>query len=89
MTTSFSSLQNANLLGLLGDCYYYLEDAMKAKDCYEKVVEYVTPPAHIIAVLLRLADLYMKSAEVSVCWSSSNSSSSLLLLSLLLLLLLF
>lgn len=86
MTTSFSSLQNANLLGLLGDCYYYLDDAVKAKDCYEKVVEYVTPPAHIIAVLLRLADLYMKSAEVGVSWplcmywSSSESLSLLLLL---------
>ena len=56
--------QNANLLALLGDCNYYLEDVAKAKDCYEKVVEYVTPPVNIIAVLLRLADLYIQCYEV-------------------------
>lgn len=41
-----------------------MEDVAKAKDCYEKVVEYVTPPVNIIAVLLRLADLYIQCYEV-------------------------
>lgn len=36
----------------------------EAKDCYERVVEYVVQPAHVNVVLLRLADVYMKDKEV-------------------------
>ena len=35
-------------------------DFSSAKDCYEKTVDYVTCPAHLHAVYLRLADIYLR-----------------------------
>ena len=39
--------RNPNAWALLGHCHYLLENLAKAKDCYERVVEYVKHPVHV------------------------------------------
>ena len=42
-------------------------DFPSAKDCYERTVDYVTRPAHLHTVYLRLADIYLREQEVAMC----------------------
>lgn len=56
---------NSNAVSLLGHCLYLSGKFSSARDYYERVIEYVNPPAHIGTVLLRLADIYMRANEFS------------------------
>ena len=66
--------QNSNAVSLLGHCLYLSGKFSSACDYYERVIEYVNPPAHIGTVLLRLADIYMKANEVSIVFDSNSFS---------------
>ncbi len=57
-------LQDANAWALLGHTYYLTGNFPSAKDAYERTVDYVTPPAHLNTVLLRLAEIYFKDKQV-------------------------
>ena len=41
-------------------------DFPSAKACYERTVDYVTRPAHLHTVYLRLADIYLREHQVCV-----------------------
>ncbi len=59
-------MQDANAWALLGHTHYLTGDFPSAKDAYERTVNYVTPPAHLHTVLLRLADIYLREEQVNV-----------------------
>ena len=43
-----------------------VERVLSAKECYERTVDYVTHPAHLQTVYLRLADIYLREQQVCV-----------------------
>ncbi|XP_064394779.1 cilia- and flagella-associated protein 70-like isoform X2 [Halichondria panicea] len=51
--------QDSNAWALLGHTYYLAGNFPASKDAYERTVNYVTPPAHLHTVLLRLANIYL------------------------------
>ena len=59
--------QDANAWSLLGHTHFLMGDFPSAKDCYERTVDYVTRPAHLHAVYLRLADIYLREQQVAMC----------------------
>ena len=58
--------QDANAWSLLGHTHFLMGDFPSAKDCYERTVDYVTHPAHLHTVYLRLADIYLREQQVCV-----------------------
>ena len=58
--------QDANAWSLLGHTHFLMGDFPSAKDCYERTVDYVTRPAHLHTVYLRLADIYLREQQVCV-----------------------
>ena len=58
--------QDANAWSLLGHTHFLMGDVPSAKDCYERTVDYVTRPAHLHTVYLRLADIYLREQQVCV-----------------------
>ena len=63
--------QDANAWSLLGHTHFLMGDFPSAKDCYERTVDYVTRPAHLHAVYLRLADIYLREHQVCV-WNTTG-----------------
>ena len=59
--------QDANAWSLLGHTHFLMGDFPSAKDCYERTVDYVTRPAHLHTVYLRLADIYLREQQVAMC----------------------
>ncbi len=59
-------LQDSNAWALLGHTYYLAGNFPASKDAYERTVNYVTPPAHLHTVLLRLANIYLTDKQVCV-----------------------
>ena len=62
--------QDANAWSLLGHTHFLMGDFPSAKNCYERTVDYVTRPAHLHTVYLRLADIYLR--EQQVCAGSTT-----------------
>lgn len=58
-------LQNSNAWSLLGHTHYLTGDFPSSKDAYERTINFITPPAHVHTVYLRLADVYLRDHEVS------------------------
>ena len=58
--------QDANAWSLLGHTHFLMGDFPSAKNCYERTMDYVTRPAHLHAVYLRLADIYLREQQVCV-----------------------
>ena len=58
--------QDANAWSLLGHTHFLMGDFPSANDCYERTVDYVSRPAHLHTVYLRLANIYLREQQVCV-----------------------
>ena len=60
----FSTFQSSNAWSLLGHVKYLTQRLEEACDCYERTLAYIDEPTDIHSVLLRLASIYLKHAQV-------------------------
>lgn len=56
---------NSNAWALLGHAHYLMGEYVEGADAYERTLGYMTQPAHVHLVYIRLANIYLEQKKVS------------------------